>query len=378
MPKRLVSVLLVLLVVISISTFNVKAADEEYKTFMQIDDRWRYKHFGNGDEIGATGCWMVSYCILFAFADPSLRDVNKWNPGIMGEEGGYLHFDESSCITDPNPIKGPLTYVGSESYYSKEDVNNACKQAIKEGKYIIAWSDFSGTHFSPVTGWDKEGDHPYIHDVGYYPPEEGYDRFTSTGITKLFFYESSMEPSYASYNGEIVGSYEQDNADTKSSEDLGEILSEWDLTGMPLRSKIAAEYLIPSVEEIQEGKDKYNMLQIKENIDLRKKSSLNIANIAVTVFGILLMVYGLLLLISFFFDRFNNFFDFSLISVLSIGRIKLADSGEVITDEMRKQGFVTSTTLLIRIGVIELIGGLLVSGVIVRLIFKIVQAIIVN
>lgn len=383
--KRLVSMCLIAVMLFTVfSIKTVAATSDEYKTWLQGDDRWAGESWGS-ETIGYSGCMIVATAILMAYADPDLRDPEKFNPLIALNEGRI------SCVSGGiifSATKDPLQWEDYISVSGEDDCKEKIKQYLSEGKYLEIYGTpvyderggyyHSNGHFCPVVGWDSSKDQPVIWDVAH--NHESWYAYVDGGIEGLEVFSSTKLKSTETLNGDIVstGGTTTEESQQKAA---GDVLSEWDLNGMPSYSVLKNGMVLPESLPKQ-GElslvEQINLNEIKENIDLRTKSAEEVVNIVFVLIGLLMLIYGLLLLISFFFDRFNNFLDFSLVSALTLGKIRVIDKGVPITNDLSKQGYVTSTTLLIRIGAIELIGGLLVSGVIVRLIFKIVQAIIVN
>ena len=72
------------------------------------------------------------------------------------------------------------------------------------------------------------------------------------------------------------------------------------------------------------------------------------------------------------FDRVNSFLSISLVSMLTLGKVKVLIDGENITPEMEKEGYISQKALYIRCLVLFLVGCLLISGVITNTVMKIV------
>ena len=158
----------------------------------------------------------------------------------------------------------------------------------------------------------------------------------------------------------------------------GQVVTEWELKGMSIPSGLVRDQdtgrLVPARAEDLELMYKLNMANIKESVDARNTSAEETVRVIVVVIGMILMVYGLLLVLAFFFDRFNTIIDISLLGVFTVGKMKPVEKDVPIDYEMKKAGYVTGVTLFVRVMAIELIGGLLVSGLMVRLVFKIIYS----
>lgn len=372
--KRILCALISVLILFSVSCIPVYASDDEYKHFLQGDGRWSSYVYDGTDTIGGAGCALTSLAILMAYADPSLRDVNKFNPKIAADE--YLCFNGNGCILWDKVQKGPLKLRGDVNIRSKGDV----KKALDNGYYIVAWSSrvyYSGTHYSPIVGWDDEGDKPVIWDVA--GGDKTWDDFTakSKDISCFRVYESTKLKSKEAFAG--ANSTDTSDVDTdKQAEAFNNVVKEWELRGMPSKSNIRADAQDISLPD---GKglslaDKTNIAGIKDDINSRHKNIYQIMDISFSVLGFLLIVYALLLSVGYVLDKSNSFINLSMVSILTVGKIKIVDKGETISEEMKKDGYVKPNAFYIRSLVIFLVGCLLISGVIQRLVMEVVYRLI--
>lgn len=372
--KRILCALISVLILFSVSCIPVYASDDEYKHFLQGDGRWCNYVYDGSDTIGGAGCALTSVTILMAYADPSLRDVNKFNPKIASDD--YLSFNGSGSINWGNIKKGPLKLRDDVTIRSKGDV----KKALDNGYYIVAWSSrvyYSGTHYSPIVGWDNEGDKPVIWDVA--GGGKTWDDFTakSKDISCFRVYESTKLKSNEAFAG--ANSTDTSDVDTeKQAEAFNNVVKEWELRGMPSKSNIGADAQDISLPD---GKglslaDKTNIAGIKDDINSRHKNIYQIMDISFSVLGFLLIVYSLLLSVGYVLDKSNSFINLSMVSILTVGKIKIVDKGETISEEMKKDGYVKPNAFYIRSLVIFLVGCLLISGVIQRLVMEVVYRLI--
>lgn len=372
--KRVLCTIVSVVMLFSVSCISVYASDDEYKHFLQGDSRWGDYVYDGSDTIRKAGCALTSVSILMAYADPSLRDVNKFNPKIASDD--YLSFNGSGCINWGNMKKGPLKLRDDVTIRSKGDV----KKALDNGYYIVAWTSrvyYSGTHYSPVVGWDDEGDKPIIWDVA--GGGKTWDDFTanSKDISNFRVYESTKLKSKEAFAG--ANSTDTSDVDTANQlEAYNSVIKEWELNGMPTKSEIDAD---AQDIELPDGKDlsladKTNIAGIKDDINSRHKNIYQIMNISFSAIGFLLIVYALLLSIGYVLDKSNSFINLSMVSILTMGKIKIVDKGETISEEMQKEGYVKPNAFYIRSLVIFLVGCLLISGLVQRLIMEVVYGLI--
>lgn len=372
--KRVLCTIVSVVMLFSVSCISVYASDDEYKHFLQGDSRWGDYVYDGSDTIRKAGCALTSVSILMAYADPSLRDVNKFNPKIASDD--YLSFNGSGCINWGNMKKGPLKLRDDVTIRSKGDV----KKALDNGYYIVAWTSrvyYSGTHYSPVVGWDDEGDKPIIWDVA--GGGKTWDDFTanSKDISNFRVYESTKLKSKEAFAG--ANSTDTSDVDTANQlEAYNSVIKEWELNGMPTKSEIDAD---AQDIELPDGKDlsladKTNIAGIKDDINSRHKNIYQIMNISFSAIGFLLIVYALLLSIGYVLDKSNSFINLSMVSILTMGKIKIVDKGETISEEMQKEGYVKPNAFYIRSLVIFLVGCLLISGLVQRLVMGVVYGLI--
>lgn len=373
--KKFLNILILFIVFLNIAIFpiSVSASDNEYKHFLQGDSRWGSYVYGGGQTLKGAGCAITSYSVLAAYADPKLRDVKKFNPKIAAQD--YLSFSGGDLYW--NPVKGPLKYLGI-SVTSKD----AVKKALDKGYYIIAWSSFvypGGTHYSPIVGWDSKKDKPIVWDVA--GGGKTWDDFTakSTIITGFQVYKSTKLSSKDAFAG--AGSESSSKGSKlakKQKEAYSNVLNEWKLHGMPKQSDIVAK--AQDVKLTDSNKltlaEKKSKTFIQDSMDAQNKTAYQILNICCVVLGLLMIVYSLLLYLGFFVDRSNSFIDLSFVSLLTIGKVKLVDTKETLTDEQKEDGYVTSKTFFARCFIISLIGGLLVSSLIPKIVAMVIYALV--
>lgn len=375
--KKFLNILILFIVFLNIAIFpiSVSASDNEYKHFLQGDSRWGSYVYGGGQTLKGAGCAITSYSVLAAYADPKLRDVKKFNPKIAAQD--YLSFSGGDLYW--NPVKGPLKYLGI-SVTSKD----AVKKALDKGYYIIAWSSFvypGGTHYSPIVGWDSKKDKPIVWDVA--GGGKTWDDFTAKGtvITGFQVYKStklSSKDAFAGAGSDSESSSKDSKLAKKQKEAYSNVLNEWKLHGMPKQSDIVAK--AQDVKLTDSNKltlaEKKSKTFIQDSMDAQNKTAYQVLNICCVVLGLLMIVYSLLLYLGFFVDRSNSFIDLSFVSLLTIGKVKLVDTKETLTDEQKEDGYVTSKTFFARCFIISLIGGLLVSSLIPKIVAMVIYALV--
>lgn len=113
--------------------------------------------------------------------------------------------------------------------------------------------------------------------------------------------------------------------------------------------------------------EKANLVAIGEAINLRATTVGSVINTVCMVLGMVLILYAFLILLGYVFDMSNNFIDFRMLSVLSMGRWEIIDDQD-ITKSFKKGNkvFLTKTAIIFRAILIGLMGMVLVSGILLE------------
>ena len=125
-----------------------------------------------------------------------------------------------------------------------------------------------------------------------------------------------------------------------------------------------------------------NKIQIKgilESKEAQYPTPVQVAGVVMAVLGIICFVYALLLTLGYFIDRFNTIIDVSVVGVLTLGHIRLLTREEkdlMEKEDVKKKGYSTSVKLFIIVGILCLVGGLMVSQVLPRLVYSLIHTII--
>ena len=179
-----------------------------------------------------------------------------------------------------------------------------------------------------------------------------------------------LEPVDYSNGGAEIGSKKSSGGESDGSYVL---VDEWDLTGMPAKSGLVSDVAIPNAVTFENLSvtEQYNVVNIKDSIELRESFELwDLARVAVVYLGLLLMVYSLLLIMALVFDKTNNFIEFSLIGLLSFGGIKYSRVADTIDENgVRMLG---TKRIVASCLIVFLAGCLLVSGGIFPIVMKFV------
>lgn len=378
--KRFLVIIVTFIIAVS-SVFggiSAKAEDEEYKTFIQTDPRWKSYVYDSGYKIGTSGCMITSLAVLMAYANPELRDVGKFNPKILSDKLGFVNGGIMWGTTAQ--ADSTFTIVGGGKYYSgralsESEAISKIKECMDKGYYVIVCTVgiyTSGvTHYSPIVG--MENGKPIVWDVG--GGKKPWSEWARHGITQIVAYQSSKNKS-----GDVLGkSSEEANTDKELTKEqkiaTQEVIEEWELRGMPEGFSFEADIIFPDESTLSQTEQK-RVATIKEDIensDSSSKNWYNIAHVAASFVGIILILYGLALIVCYLFDRTNVFFEISLLSLITVGKYRVWDEALGLEPGYYKSEgkvYCTFGILAKRVLIIELVGFGLISNFFFELIYK--------
>lgn len=318
---------------------------EDYKTFSQIDPRWgSYVYASTSKQnytIAGYGCYIVSYACLMAYANPELRDVNTFNPKILAQGMQFVGGGANqSSTTNVDP-----TWKWESFIYTSggQDAVTKIKNCLDDGKYVIVLAGppiaSKTTHFSPIVGWNDETQKPIIMDVcaGRNPTWEEWEPY----VTRLDVCSSttlSSTEAFAGATGDV-----QDNAPKTDEErqELEDRLSEMELEGM---GDMDLSLALEQGEVPFMGRDGLSVSEVKtiEGIGtsiIDNRTTLpEWFNRVLFFIGMLILFYAVVLFVAMLFDYNNVFIEFSLVSILTLGRCNLVDS-DYVRERTEKKKF---------------------------------------
>lgn len=153
-----------------------------------------------------------------------------------------------------------------------------------------------------------------------------------------------------------------------------DVTKEYNITGMPAKSDLG-KYIIPPsypafnnlmIDEID------SLVSIKESKEAGRITLFDIISAVSSIMGIAIIFYAVLLILGFSFDLVNSFFDIEVVSILTLGFIKVVRDPDDLESDKKKKGYVTVLKLCSIIFVVLLVGISLVSGVAVSFLYSIV------
>lgn len=171
--------------------------------------------------------------------------------------------------------------------------------------------------------------------------------------------EALAESKYADWieSGTVSSSKSGNSGDSVSIAD-GALPEEWELIGMSKRNYLYENQL--PIELPKEGElsinQQLNASNIQEAVDSQSFSFIKFIRTFVAFVGIWFIVYAIVLLIAYVFDRNNILFEFSFVSILTLGRVSV-----LYLDDESSRG--SSFSTIMKMIIISLVIGLiLITG----------------
>lgn len=364
---QIITTLLLIALFAGVCNLNIVFAKDtgDYKTFSQNDPRWQYKQAGTAQRglyIGAAGCWITSHAALMAYDNPKLRDVNKFNPHILStsgatdESGAWINSDKALKKFTPEFTLIEYANVSGDAAVKK------IKEALKNDFYVCMYgsptNSTAGIHMVAVLGTDGDGIKYLEVGDGSIQGAESFKKIWGNGrrISLVIIYKGKNKSSVMLKGG-------GESANSKDNRKASTLINEESLAGMPKRQEIAdgaVTFDLPDSEGLSTAQ-KHNVDAIKENMQADSWNWKKAGGTFVSMLGFLCMGYGFLLLFALLFDKSADFLGISVLSVISLGRLKIVDEADSDGNIGRK-GFLTQKQVIFRIVSLIVIGMLLVGG----------------
>lgn len=195
-----------------------------------------------------------------------------------------------------------------------------------------------------------------------YTAEEVYEKYKNLAPIDSSTLVGVSDPS-KTLTGYIVG--------------LGGLVSEDKLEGMPIHSGLKDGASIPRLPNNSDlsSADKYSIGFIRDYMEMANSSEVySKIRVALVVVGLLIVVYVIFLVLAMLFDRVNVFFDFSLVSVLTFGKLNYQPDLTKIDDDIVKGSKLIGTKrMIIVLSVMFCIGLLFIGGGVLPVIMQLVD-----
>lgn len=362
--KRFICLLIAICMLFSSNVAYAKESDD-YKTFSQLDERWRYHAVHNSNyNLGTAGCFITSIAVIMGYANPELRDVDKFNPAVLADKmdlvNGSLY--SNTCYKADSTFTKVLDDDGS---FSAEVAKEKVLHYMKEGYYVVIMTSgqpiTSSTHFSPIVG--IEDGKPVVWDVAG-GAHSDWDTWANAGISQIDVFQSSLNPSTKTMTGDNNVSASVPSTEEEKRE-LQLICNEFDLVGMTDASRLVGDQAQIELYDASSLsiKDQKNVQDIKEASSYRGKSFGELLSSGLFFIGLLLMMYSVALIMVTLFDYSNNFIDVSLLGILTFGRCRLVSSDtEIPIGGKNKRTYVTVGKMMFRVMAIIVVSVVIMSG----------------
>lgn len=360
---------------------------DDYKTFSQGDPRWGGQTPpGCGYTIARAGCFITAIAVLMAYANPDLRDVDKFNPGVLAKK---LSFSDGNLLSESCSNADPtFTKVADDDTgYQGEAATKKIMEYINQGYYIDIMCGppiaAGTTHFSPIVGV-KDGK-PVIMDVnGQKHPN--FEDWANAKIQQIDLYKSSknsfkdvMEGGTGNVNGGDSSSTEpatdEANAKAKTMQ-----VKEEDLVGMLDASTLKNDQ--KAVTFPDNGslslEEKQAVSAIKISMEGYKWNLSSWFGKITSFLGLVLVFYSVLLFVGMLLDYVNVFIEFSLLEKLTFGRYRLVSKDYFETnpivgyDKYSGRTNLTCKMCICRLLIVLAVGLLLLSGVLQEYIVELI------
>lgn len=158
-------------------------------------------------------------------------------------------------------------------------------------------------------------------------------------------------------------------SDAKTS-GVGAVVNQWQLEGMPKRSGLVRKIYTPSEPDRENLNisELYNLSQISSNIkESREFMIWDTIRVLIVFLGMVLMVYTMLLVLAMLIDIWNNFFDFSLVHIITFGKVKYTKDPEAF---LQSHEYTSTKKLVVAVIVMFVLSCVIISGGVVPVIFR--------
>lgn len=338
------------------------------------------------DTIGAGACshFSMAYALVkMGILNPANGDTPITHIQNARDKNAFLttwgYFDFSRV----DEVYPGVTYEGRDNNVSGLNAKDGLayvKGKMSEGYYVVAivYGSMTQGHCIFFDGINEDGT-TSIGDSAYYGItwEETYGKSDSG---TCFSYLELLKCEGKDFNS-MPSIYDENALRGVTSADVvayKDVVKQWNLVGMPQKSNLQSGVVIPDVGNRNSltQAELNNIQAIKDTKDADKLSLFEVVKTVISFLGFALIVYAVLLFLAYIFDRVNSFLNISLVSMLTLGHIKVAQRDDMseLDDEMKKKkGYVTMAKLFIIIAIIVILGSLMVSGYLSYLIYSIMQ-----
>jgi hypothetical protein len=321
-----------------------------------------------------------SYAYTKSTVDPW---VKKWGPQAvaLGQKNGFPPAavlaqggiesgwgKNPACGTNYYGIKSAgkwwkgdsCTETTSENVRGKKVTIKDSFAKPKKGEEMMLWVTFLKSNSNYKTSFNYPNDaHKFVSEVkkAGYATSACYLRSLNPAIDAI---EESMKRQGIKA-GDVSSSSDASKTGSSTGTDTdgsGGLTSEDDLTGMPDRNDYKSTNGLDVPGEKLEGMEGYKLAQLEDSKTLQKEDgNRKLMSGAIMLLGILILIYGIALGMAWMFDKANTVFDFSMLSVLTMGRLN------IVQDKFDKgKQRVTAKKLIVIMIICFVTGGLVLTG----------------
>ena len=298
-----------------------------------------------------------------------LGQKNGFPPAAVLAQGGLESGwgGSPACDTNYFGIKAAGSWWKGDSCTAstKENVNGALVSINdafakpKKGEEMLLWVTFlkSNSRYQSAFNYPNDA-HKFIAEVA----KAGY----ATSNCYLLALNPAIDAIEESMKRQGIKAGDASSSSDKritapganSSESDGGLVSEDDLTGMPDRNNYKAENGTGTPDKKLEGMEGYSLAQLEDSKTLQEEmDNHKLMRSAIMLLGIIILIYGVALGMAWMFDKANTVFDFSMLSVLTMGKLNLVQDK---FDKSKQR--VTVKRLIVIMVICFVTGGLVLSG----------------
>lgn len=221
----------------------------------------------------------------------------------------------------------------------------------------------------------------HVEDLAYYGAPSAYLRMVDLGSVSGGSVGDLSGSGLPSEVQQAFGSSEETEEEAANAvPSYGTLVTESDLTGMPIKSSLLKEQNRLNLKSKYDltDEDRENLAYIQECLIAQKVDAQTWYSRLSILLGLMVITYGVLVGVAYIFDYNNNFIDVSLLGLLSMGRWRILDRYDSSNYSFNGGSsysdggvcYLTPMGVALRVSVILGIGLFLISGCISEIIYK--------
>lgn len=426
MRKCIKFVIMLVMCLIAFPCFNAHAllydhgdlTEDEYKYIVkyvgQGNMSWSQEEIypGCGDTIASASCsshamWYM--LIKMGFTDPTKKsfhdELEKWRDREVSNRDMYTGFGgawETNYAGAGWPALYPGVQYNGEYAVDVSNVHTYVMEKMNEGYFCIGLVNYdtsiiagAGIHLIFFDG-ESENGKLIIGDSG----KEGLtweDVYINSGAAYgawiHLFKCSDLDPLECPsiYAADGLGFNEIGDEGSQPKEDYSEeeriqirrkyemLEDEYELRGMPVETKLDPKNYVFDTNGGHglSGVELENIDYIKQTINETKIPFIQVITTGSIIIGYILLTYAILLILAMLFDKVNPFFNFSFVTLLTFGHVKLISKNEreIMSYDGTKSGYKSTIIFCVIVGIVIGIAVLFISGLFIKWVYELVSII---